>query len=295
MLQEVWPYASCMRCVSTRCGKNRHGTGSATRMNLSIVIPAYNEALRIGSTLETVAAHAAGGSFYASSYEVFVVCDGCGDATEQVVRGFADRLPLRIVSYPVNRGKGYAVRQGVALSTGRVVAFMDADGATPVRELEGLAEPILRNQAPIVIGSRRAKGARLIVPQPLHRRVLGRAFALHTRLVLNMPVLDTQCGFKAFRGEVARELFAALQCDGFAFDLELLARAQARGLRVLEMGVEWQERPGSTVHPLRDGLRMLRAAWQIRNRMRNRKWRGCPVVATAPFSAPPHPLKAPLS
>ena len=269
----------------------KKGTGGATRMNVSIVIPAYNEALRIGATLETVAAHAAAGSFYASSYEVFVVCDGCRDATEQVARRFADRLPLRVVSYPVNRGKGYAVRQGVALSTGRVVAFMDADGATPVRELEGLAQPILRNQAPIVIGSRRAKGARLTVPQPLHRRVLGRAFALHTRLVLKMPVQDTQCGFKAFRGDVARDLFAALQCDGFAFDLELLAQAQARGLRVLELGVEWQERPGSTVHPLRDGLRMLRAAWQIRNRMRA----GCPAAAAAPFPASAQPLKAPLS
>lgn len=264
-------------------------------MNLSIVIPAYNEALRIGTTLEAVAARAAAGSFYASSYEVIVVCDGCGDATEQVVRRFENRLPLRVVSYPVNRGKGYAVRQGVARSAGQVVAFMDADGATPAGELEGLAVPILRNQAPIVIGSRRARGSRLIVPQTLHRRLLGRAFSLHTRLVLNLPMLDTQCGFKVFQGTVARDLFGALQCDGFAFDLELLAMAQANNLRVLEMGVEWHERPGSTVHPLRDGMRMLHAAWQIRNRMRTRKRLGCPVVIAAPFPAQPHLFKAPVS
>lgn len=264
-------------------------------MNLSIVIPAFNEARRIGATLDTLVSRAAAGAFGASSYEVLVVCDGCRDATALVARSFADRLPLRVVAYPLNRGKGYAVRQGVLRSTGEVVAFMDADGATPVRELAGLAEPILRNRAHIVIGSRRAEGARLVVPQAFHRRLLGRAFALHTRWVLGLPTQDTQCGFKVFRGTVARSLFRAMQCDGFAFDLELLAMAKARGLRVLEMGVEWHERPGSTVHPLRDGMRMLYAAWHLRARMRAWRPEGSPEAAGAPPAARAQLCEAPLS
>lgn len=238
-------------------------------MNLSIIIPAFNEARRIGATLESLISHAAQGAFGAPSHEVLVVCDGCSDTTELVVRSFQDRLPLRVISYPANRGKGYAVRQGIINSTGEIVAFMDADGATPVWELARLTEPIIHKQAHIVIGSRRAKGARLVVPQAFHRRLLGRAFALHTRWVLGLPIKDTQCGFKVFQGPIARTLFGVMQCDGFAFDLELLAMAKACGLRVLEKGVEWHERPGSTVQPLHDGMRMLHAAWHIRARMRD--------------------------
>jgi len=262
-------------------------------MNLSIVIPAFNEASRIAATLETLVSCGPAGTFGSSSYEVLVVCDGCRDATEPVVRRFESRLPLRVVSYPVNRGKGYAVRQGVLRSTGEIVAFMDADGATPVRELAGLTEPILRNRAHIVVGSRRAPFARLVVPQALHRRLLGRAFSLHTRCVLGLQTLDTQCGFKAFKGAVARNLFDTLLCDGFAFDLEILAMAKARGLRVLEMGVEWHERPGSTVHPLRDGMRMLQAAWHIRARMK--AWHPAPGATGALPAEQAQLCEAPLS
>ncbi len=236
-------------------------------MNLSIIIPAYNEARRLGVTLEAIAGRAAQSELYAS-YEVIVVCDGCRDATEQVARSFCGRLPMRIVAYPKNRGKGYAVRAGVALSSGRLVAFMDADGATPVQEMELLAAPLLSSQASIVIGSRRVPGAHLVAPQAFHRRWLGRLFALHARLVLGLAVRDTQCGFKVFQGTVARELFSKVRCDGFAFDLELLALARVYGLRVQEIGVTWREQAGSTVRPLRDGLRMVCSAWRIRGRMR---------------------------
>jgi dolichyl-phosphate beta-glucosyltransferase len=230
----------------------------------SIIIPAYNEAQRLGATLETIVAYAKRDARDASALEVIVVCDGCSDATTHVAGAFEGRLPLRVLSYPVNRGKGYAVRQGMAASTGQVVAFMDADGSTPVSELTRLSAPILREEADIVIGSRRVKGAAVAVNQSLSRQLLGRAFALHAQVVLGLRVQDTQCGFKVFRGPVARDLFASLRCDGFAFDLEVLAAARERRLRVQERGVEWHERSGSTVQPLRDGLRMLRAAWQIR-------------------------------
>jgi len=239
----------------------------------SIIIPAYNEERRLGATLETILAYAATAVRGAPGLEVIVVCDGCRDATARVADAFKGKLPLRLIAYPDNRGKGYAVRQGIAASTGRVVAFMDADGSTPVSELARLSAPILREEADIVIGSRRVQGASVAVSQSLRRQLLGRAFALHAQVVLGLQVRDSQCGFKVFGGHVARELFADLRCDGFAFDLEVLALARARRLRVLERGVEWNERPGSTVHPLRDGLRMLRAAWQIRAGLRSGRYR----------------------
>ena len=99
------------------------------------------------------------------------------------------------------------------------------------------------------------------------RRLLGQAFAWHTQAVLGLNIRDTQCGFKVFDGDVARALFAGLACDGFAFDLEMLAKARERGLRVLEMGVEWHDVEDSTVRPLRDGFIMLYTAWQIRMQM----------------------------
>lgn len=237
------------------------------RLKQSIVIPAYNERRRIGATLESIASYISNGDARNNDYEVIVVCDGCHDRTEQTVKAFAGRIPLRIIAYVCNRGKGYAVRRGVAASSGKLVAFMDADGATPIRELDRLAEPILGGRADLVIGSRRTRDSVLAVAQPPARRLLGRVFAWHTQAVLGLRVGDTQCGFKVFDGDIARGLFKRLSCDGFAFDLELLAEAREHGLRVLEQGVEWHDVTGSTVHPLRDGIRMLQAAWKIRGHL----------------------------
>jgi dolichyl-phosphate beta-glucosyltransferase len=254
-------------------------------MKRSIIIPAYNEARRIATTLASISAYLELPAAQSSEWEVIVVCDGCHDATEQEASAFAARLPLRVLSYPLNRGKGYAVRKGVSVSTGHLVAFMDADGSTPVCELDRLSRPIQQGQADIVVGSRRTPDARVRVGQSVLRRWLGRAFACHAQLVLGLGVHDTQCGFKVFRGSVARTLFAELRCDGFAFDLELLAFARGRNLRVLERGVQWRESPGSTVRPLRDGVQMLRAAWQIRARQRAFN-RGMAKAADALVPAP---------
>ncbi len=252
-----------------------------TPTRYSIIIPAYNEGQRIGPTLEALAAYLESSHAEAATYEVFVVCDGCKDDTERTVRAFERHLPLSVLAYRDNRGKGYAVKCGVAASTGQVVAFMDADGSTPVGELRRLARPIIEGQADIVIGSRRANGAGVTIDQPITRQLLGRAFAWHARAVLGLRMKDTQCGFKVFDGEQARELFGALRCDGFAFDLEILALARERGLRMLEAGVRWHEVAGSTVHPLRDGTRMLRAAWQIRSRIKHLRRNAAPCRLSA--------------
>jgi dolichyl-phosphate beta-glucosyltransferase len=234
-------------------------------VDLSIVIPAYNEEKRIGTVLASVRDFV-GRGLWPGRVETIVVSDGCTDGTEQVVREWQGLPGLRLVGYPDNRGKGYAVREGIMQSRGRIVAFMDADGSTPVTELLRLALPIQRNEADVVIGSRRVGGARIEERQPLHRRLLGHAFSLCNRLILDIPFHDTQCGFKLFRGDGARELFRNVQCPGFGFDLEVLVAARKRGLRIAEIGVAWRDTPGSKVSPVPDGWRMLRMAWQLRGR-----------------------------
>lgn len=234
--------------------------------DLSIIIPAYNEARRIGATLASLEAYCQRAARRGVQSEVIVVCDGCQDDTRQVAETAASRFPLRVIAYDVNRGKGYAVRRGVAASRGELVLFMDADGSTPADEIDRLAKPIRQGHTDVVVGSRRVADARVEVAQTLRRRMLGRVFAWHTRVLLGLPVRDTQCGFKVFGGAIARELFGRMRCDGFAFDLELLVLARERGIRVWECGVAWREVAGSTVHPLRDGLKMLTAAWQLRFR-----------------------------
>jgi dolichyl-phosphate beta-glucosyltransferase len=256
----------------------------------SIIIPAFNEERRIGSTLASIERYF--DRQPQESAEVIVVCDGCKDRTEETVKTFSQRLPLRLVSYKRNRGKGYAVRRGVAVSTGRMLAFMDADGATPVSEFERLSRPILLGRADIVVGSRRARGAKVSQQQSVFRQILGRGFAWHAQLVLGLQIRDTQCGFKVFDGDLARDLFRNLTCNGFAFDLEILARARQRGLRVLERGVEWHEMPGSSVHPIRDGALMLSAVWRIRASLSTGR-RGKAACPAHRAHIPPHHIASP--
>jgi dolichyl-phosphate beta-glucosyltransferase len=247
----------------------------AAKPELSIVIPAYNEASRISSTLQEIKAYLDGPHPWRSA-EVIVVCDGCTDNTEAVARA-AGLSSLRVISYAPNRGKGHAVKTGVLASQGRIVLFSDADGSTPIAEAVVLGAR-LADGYDVAIGSRHVHGARITGAQPWRRRLLGRFFSLATRLVLGLDFADTQCGFKAFHGDVGRVLFRSVRCAGFAFDLELLVLARAHGLRVAEVGVEWRDRESSTVSPIRDGLRMLRTLWSLRGRP------ALPPVSTA--SAP---------
>jgi len=251
----------------------------ATQLELSIVIPAYNESGRILPTLEQAREYLATAGEWGGRVEVLVVCDGCTDDTEQVVRAWGKLPNLRVIAYRKNQGKGYAVRTGVLASQGRVVVFTDADGATPFREISLLAAPLLAEDCEVVIGSRRVPGARVTGTQPWRRRVLGRFFGWATRNVLGVRFADTQCGFKLFRGEIARSLFESVRCPGFGFDLEVLVLAQERGLHIVEAGVEWHDQAESKVSPLRDGMRMLRTLWSLRRQSRRR-------VALAAAKAP---------
>ena len=241
--------------------------------SLSIVIPAYNESERIVRTLTWVE-RALADCLPDAKAEVVVVCDCCTDATESDVRNWDGPVETHVVSYSPNRGKGYAVRQGVLASHGDIVLFMDADGSTSLSSLPRLMAPIEKGETDIVIGSRRAPDTSLPLPQPSHRRALGLVLSLTTRLLLGLPFRDTQCGFKLFTRECAHKLFGECRNHGFAFDLDILMDAHRQGLRIREMGVEWRDTAGSKVSLPRDGMRMLQAIWRLRKEYGRGRRRG---------------------
>jgi len=217
------------------------------RPPLSIVIPAYDEATRLPGTLRALRER-----FGGTETEVVVVDDGSRDATAEVARAASsDALAISVLRLPENRGKGAAVRAGVAATTGATVLYMDADLATDLEGVDGFLARL--DHADIVVGSRAVSGARVHNTTAL-RTVMGRTFNGLVRIVARLEVHDSQCGFKAFRGDAARLLFSLSEIDGFAFDPEVLVMARILGYRVVELPVDWTAVDGSSVRPLRDSI-----------------------------------------
>jgi len=212
---------------------------------ISIVIPAYNEAERIGNTLKHI--HRYARAF--PQYEIIVVDDGSKDDTAQI----AATLGASVIRQP-NQGKGAAVRKGILAARHEHILFTDADSSTPIHEIEKLLTAI-RTQD-FAIGSRNCTGAERIQDQTPLRRISGRIFNLCTRIILRRNIKDTQCGFKLFTREAAHKLFRNLKNSGFSFDVEVLYRAEQLGMSYVEVGVEWHDDKRSKVR-LRDSIRML--------------------------------------
>lgn len=223
-------------------------------VQISVIIPAYNEGQNIKATLKKVTSYLRKNYV---SYEVIVVDDGSADSTSSEVRAAAASDPrIRLFSHRPNRGKGYSVRKGMRESRGEWVLFTDADLSTPIEELSRLmAYGDLGYR--VVIGSRALPQSRIAVRQPFHRIMLGKCFNLAVRLLAVPQVRDTQCGFKLFWGETARLLASLGQLNRYSFDVELLFLAQKMGLGVAEVPVQWSHCQNSKVKPLRDGLRMV--------------------------------------
>jgi dolichyl-phosphate beta-glucosyltransferase len=219
-----------------------------------VVIPAYNEEARLPACLKEIVAYFDGRD---EPYEVVVVDDGSRDGTSRVVREASRQHPaVRLHPLPVNRGKGCAVRAGMLAATGSLRLMADADGATPIVEVKRL-EAAVGAGADIAVGSRALPDPSVVVRARAHRKLSGQVFNRLVRLLGVWCVVDTQCGFKLFRGAAAEELFRALGTDGFGFDVELLLLAQRRGYRVAEVPINWADQPGSKVGVIKDGPRML--------------------------------------
>jgi dolichyl-phosphate beta-glucosyltransferase len=220
---------------------------------LSVVVPAYGEGRRIGAAV-TALRDALG-----PDLEIVVVDDGSADDTGAA----AEAAGAHVIRFPVNRGKGAAVRAGMLSARGAMIVFTDADLSYPPAQVERLCAELERG-ADVVVGSRRHVGTRTLVRAGKVREVSGRVFNLFTRLVLPRSFGDTQCGLKGFRNDAARQIFADTRVDGFAFDVEVLWLASHRGLSIVEVPVELDNAAGSTVRLSREVLRMLRDLVRIR-------------------------------
>ena len=238
--------------------------GSVPELDLQVVIPAMNEELRIGSTIEGLCAHLASRPWRSG---LIVVDNGSVDATAEVVDlNHKDRLDVEVIGCR-HRGKGAAVREGILHSRARWVVYCDADLATPPEAIDQAIE-LLNDGWDIVLGSRRCVGGRYVVPQPALRRYGGHVFhALARRMVgpvsASQVISDTQCGFKAFQQDSARRLFASSRVHGFAFDIEILARAARCGMRMIELPVAWTDQKGSTLRPWSDGIKAVRDLLEV--------------------------------
>ncbi len=235
------------------------------RPYLSVVIPAYNEALRIGRSLERIREYAGAKPF---PVEIIVVDDGSTDEMPALVHEMALSWPeLRILHNEPNQGKGWSVRRGFLEAQGKYVLFTDADLSAPVEETEKLFAALESADAVAAIGSRSLNRKLIGVHQPLLRDLSGRIFNLFVRLFTGLAIRDTQCGLKLFRRERVRRAFELQRIRGFGFDVEVLFLIQRLGGRISEVPVRWNNDPATKVHFLRDSIRMLGDLIAIR-------WRG---------------------
>lgn len=210
---------------------------------LSIIIPAYNEEKRIGKTLKEFRA-------LWGDAEVIVVSDGSTDRTVEVAK---EAWPeAKIIKIQSNRGKGFAIRRGVKYATGDVICIMDADGAAPPEEIKIMQRALIESN--IAIGYRPSSGRTFV------RNLVGRCYGILVRLTTGLKLMDTQCGFKAYKRDCANAIFGACRVDGFGIDVEVLLLARLYGYKVAEIPINWREISGSKVNLVKDSWLML---WEL--------------------------------
>jgi glycosyltransferase involved in cell wall biosynthesis len=219
--------------------------------HLSIVVPAYNEALRIDTTLRKIRIYAAAQPF---PIEVVVVDDGSTDATAEVVARFPE---VRILRVSPNRGKGHAVRHGALASIGEFVLFTDADLSAPIEEADKLLSALQSGAAAAAVGSRALRRELIGIRQPVFRDYSGRIYNLLVRLFTGLRIHDTQCGFKLFRMDATRRAFELQRVEGFGFDPELLFLIERTGGKIVEVPVRWNHDAATKVRFPRDPIRMF--------------------------------------
>ncbi len=235
-------------------------------IELSVVVPAYNEEARLEPGLRRALDYLARRG---APYELLVVDDGSRDGTSRVAAAFAGE-GVRVLRHERNRGKGAAVRTGLLASRGRKVLVSDADFSTPIEEVEKL-ERFLQDGTPLVIGSRGLADSQVRQRQPFYREMMGKTFNRLIRLFGVRGIRDTQCGFKLARGEEGRRLAAELKVDGFAYDVELIWLARRKGYQIAEVGVIWVNSPDSRVDPIRSSFSMFRDVITMRLRHRGER------------------------
>jgi dolichyl-phosphate beta-glucosyltransferase len=238
----------------------------------SIVIPAYNEEKRINGSLSDACAYV---NDFGMECEIIVVDDGSSDGTARIVEHIAKAVRnVRLVRYEKNKGKGHALRTGVLETKGDFVLVMDADLSTPMDELRKLLPYLSGGGFDIAIGSRALALSDIIKKQPWWRRGMGKTFNKLVKTLVIGGFSDTQCGFKLFKGEIARNLFGEAKIDRFAYDVEILALAKKKKYRIKEVPIRWINSPESRVDPVKDSLQMLADLIRIKIAVGKEKGKG---------------------
>jgi glycosyltransferase involved in cell wall biosynthesis len=240
---------------------------NAPAPELSIIIPAYNEEPRLPATLEKIASYI---QTARPNTEVIVVDDGSKDRTAVVAESFRVKIPrLRVLSNGVNRGKGFSVRRGSLEALGEIILFTDADLSAPIEEADRLLAALKNHD--VAIGSRAMDRSLIEVHESLFREFAGIIFNAIVRVILRLPFVDTQCGFKAFRRGPSRIIFEQQTIERFGFDPELLYLARHHGLSTVEVPVRWAHSPATKVNMMRDSVQMFLDVFLIRwNSLRGR-------------------------
>ena len=228
---------------------------------VSVVVPAYNEVHSIAHTIAQITAYF---EKRQSTCEIIVAADG-NDGTRELVADMARTDPrLKVIGSTVRRGKGYGIRQGVALARGKIIGFVDADNKTPIDEYDKV-KPLLHADYDIVIGSRGLPDAVIERPQPWYRRLGSSGFGVFMHTVVGLrDIPDTQCGFKFFKNYVARDLFTRQRIDGYMFDVEILYLARQVGYRIGQVPVRWRDDGDSRLALVRGNMRNVRDIFSIR-------------------------------
>lgn len=252
-----------------QCGGNRKDTHKMSDyiktendIYLSVVVPSYNEENKIEKDIDLLYEYFDKQPY---NFEIIVVNDGSKDTTPEILEKISPQYKgLKVLSYPQNRGKGYAVRTGVLESVGKYVLFVDAGYCVPFNETEnGLY--FLETGYDIAIGSRLLDTSEILVQQPVYRSISGRIFALITKMLVGIKdIVDTQCGFKLFRKEVAREIFSQQKIDGFIFDVEILSIAQRLGYTIKEFPLKWSCDFDTRLNPRKESFKIIRDLVRIR-------------------------------
>jgi dolichyl-phosphate beta-glucosyltransferase len=236
--------------------------GHQDKLDLSIIIPAYNEELRLPGFLKDVLSYLDTSGILA---EVIIVDDGSKDKTAEVVNKFIDKdNRVRLLIQDPNQGKGAAVKRGILEAAGKFAIYADADGATPISEIDKFL-PYMMSNSEIIIGSRKAGSSEVDRSRKGVRALMGIFFYKIVNLFAVPGIQDTQCGFKMFRCDIGKKIFERAQENGWAFDVELLYLAQLFGYTIHEVPVNWHEVDGSKVNPLVDSMKMLVAIFRIRS------------------------------
>lgn len=233
------------------------------KKDLSIIIPCYNEGEKLIDNIKKIKSYLS--TINLTNYEIIIVNDGSKDNTDTVCLDISKKNKnVLYYSYPINQGKGEAVRVGIKNSTGNWVLFMDADLSTDLKAIEDVMNIKKNNNVSVIIGSRRHKDTLLVKKQNIIRQLTGKTCSIITNLILPLHINDTQCGFKAFDGNFARKMIKYQQLKGFAFDVEYLFMANLANKEIQEIGVKWENDDDSKVSLIKSSLKFFSDLFKIR-------------------------------